>query len=326
MSNVFSSLTKRTPDTLELADRWREQAVCADPAFDPELWFPVGEGTVAQQQADDAKAICHGCPSISACLRWAMESGQDTGVWGGLDEGERHNLRRRQRRATAAGAEIQQMATALLAEHSVAVGDHREWCGPTSIRMKGIVTTGKRVAWIAAHGARPDAALITDCDYPTCILPAHMRFQTTGAPDDLTEGEIADYRAGVFTSRSVDVGDGHREWQSSEPVTVHNVSYTARQLAWIVAHGKRPAGVLKVTCGHEGCVTAAHLHDRGLKRQPKAKPPEHVAIPQVDRCGTRSGYDDHMASAEAPCQPCTDARARTDWLLREGGTPLGLTA
>lgn len=263
MTALFSTLKPQAPDTVEHADRWREQAACAADGLDPETWFPVGEGPVAQQQTEDAKHICYQCPVIDACLRWAMESGQDTGVWGGLDEKERHNLRRRTRRAQASDNELQELAAALLREHSVPVGDHSEWRGPVSIRIKGIVTTGKRIAWIAKHGARPDAALIADCGHQACILPAHMRFQSAGTPHGLTEGEIADYRAGVFTTRSVDVGDGHREWRSSEPVTVHNVSYTARQLAWTVTHGERPAGVLKVMCGHPKCISPEHLHDRG---------------------------------------------------------------
>jgi hypothetical protein len=32
---------------------------------------------------------------VSDCLAWALESGQDTGVWGGLGEDERRALKRR---------------------------------------------------------------------------------------------------------------------------------------------------------------------------------------------------------------------------------------
>ncbi|MGA9716339.1 MAG: WhiB family transcriptional regulator, partial [Aeromicrobium sp.] len=33
------------------------------------------------------------------CLQWALESGQDHGVWGGLSEDERRTLKRRNARA-----------------------------------------------------------------------------------------------------------------------------------------------------------------------------------------------------------------------------------
>ena len=37
-----------------------------------------------------------------ACLRWALESGQEAGVWGGMSEDERRALKRRTRARTRA--------------------------------------------------------------------------------------------------------------------------------------------------------------------------------------------------------------------------------
>ncbi|MFF3260178.1 WhiB family transcriptional regulator [Streptomyces sp. SID11233] len=75
---------------------WRERAACRDE--DPDLFFPIGTTGPALVQTEDAKAVCHGCPVRAECLRWALENGQDTGVWGGLDETERRALKRRSRR------------------------------------------------------------------------------------------------------------------------------------------------------------------------------------------------------------------------------------
>lgn len=75
---------------------WRERAACRDE--DPDLFFPIGTTGPALVQTEDAKAVCHGCPVRAECLRWALENGQDTGVWGGLDENERRALKRRSRR------------------------------------------------------------------------------------------------------------------------------------------------------------------------------------------------------------------------------------
>lgn len=61
---------------------------------DPETMFP---GT-APGDADAAKAICRRCAIQSACLRHALDNREMHGVWGGLDEGERVNLMRRERR------------------------------------------------------------------------------------------------------------------------------------------------------------------------------------------------------------------------------------
>lgn len=71
---------------------WRNDAACRDE--DPELFFPVGTSGPALSQIAAAKTVCRRCPVSSACLQWALESGQDAGVWGGADEDERRALKR----------------------------------------------------------------------------------------------------------------------------------------------------------------------------------------------------------------------------------------
>jgi len=56
---------------------------------DPALWFP-GRG----QSHEDAKAICRACPARAECLDWAIQAGEQAGVWGGASPGERARLRR----------------------------------------------------------------------------------------------------------------------------------------------------------------------------------------------------------------------------------------
>jgi WhiB family redox-sensing transcriptional regulator len=76
---------------------WRHAAACR--GEDPELFFPIGSSALALVQTADAKAVCRRCPAIDACLRWAVATGQEFGVWGGLSEDERRALKRRARRA-----------------------------------------------------------------------------------------------------------------------------------------------------------------------------------------------------------------------------------
>ncbi|WP_073919489.1 WhiB family transcriptional regulator [Streptomyces sp. CB02009] len=66
---------------------------------DPDLFFPVGDTGPALLQIIEAKKICATCPVIDACLRGALERGEETGVWGGLSEDERRTLRQRTVRA-----------------------------------------------------------------------------------------------------------------------------------------------------------------------------------------------------------------------------------
>ena len=74
------------------------QAACT--ATDPELFFPIGTTGPALAQTAEAQHICRGCPVRSACLEWAMQTGADFGIWGGLAEDERRALQRRQRRTS----------------------------------------------------------------------------------------------------------------------------------------------------------------------------------------------------------------------------------
>jgi WhiB family redox-sensing transcriptional regulator len=79
---------------------WRHAAACRDE--DPELFFPIGNTGPALSQIEEARTICHRCSVVEDCLTWALESGQDAGVWGGLSEDERRALKRRAARARRA--------------------------------------------------------------------------------------------------------------------------------------------------------------------------------------------------------------------------------
>lgn len=76
---------------------WRNRAACRDE--DPELFFPVGTSGPAISQITAAKAVCHRCTVAADCLAWALASGQDAGVWGGMSEDERRALKRRRAQA-----------------------------------------------------------------------------------------------------------------------------------------------------------------------------------------------------------------------------------
>jgi WhiB family redox-sensing transcriptional regulator len=79
---------------------WRDKAACL--TVDPELFFPVGNTGPAVDQIDRAKAVCSHCPVTEYCLQYALDTNQDSGVWGGLSEDERRALKRRAARARRA--------------------------------------------------------------------------------------------------------------------------------------------------------------------------------------------------------------------------------
>ncbi len=79
---------------------WRHRAACL--TEDPELFFPIGNSGPALAQVEQAKAVCQRCEVRDVCLKWALETGQDAGVWGGMSEEERRSLKRRTARARRA--------------------------------------------------------------------------------------------------------------------------------------------------------------------------------------------------------------------------------
>jgi WhiB family transcriptional regulator, redox-sensing transcriptional regulator len=71
------------------AQPWTGQALCAQ--ADPDAFF-----SESRRQIRMAKDICGRCPVRQPCLDQAMSTREEAGVWGGLDDGERSRLRRRQ--------------------------------------------------------------------------------------------------------------------------------------------------------------------------------------------------------------------------------------
>jgi WhiB family redox-sensing transcriptional regulator len=77
---------------------WRDHAACLDQ--DPELFFSIADSDASAHQTQEAKAVCSRCEVAQTCLRWALETRQETGVWGGLSEDERRALRGRNTRTS----------------------------------------------------------------------------------------------------------------------------------------------------------------------------------------------------------------------------------
>ncbi|GLY64695.1 WhiB family transcriptional regulator [Amycolatopsis taiwanensis] len=73
---------------------WRHRAACREE--DPELFFPVSELGPGARQVAQAKSVCARCPVRAECLEYALENGLDHGIFGGLTEEERRQVRSRQ--------------------------------------------------------------------------------------------------------------------------------------------------------------------------------------------------------------------------------------
>lgn len=74
-----------------MTDDWRSLAACS--TWPTEVFFPTRGDRRGMAKA---RAICAGCPVQSPCLELALDAPEygDHGVWGGLSENERSDLRR----------------------------------------------------------------------------------------------------------------------------------------------------------------------------------------------------------------------------------------
>src|SRR6478735_390061 len=86
-ASLPTSGTRFSPEGVGSRMDWRHRAACL--TEDPELFFPVGNTGPALMQIQEAKKVCKRCDVREACLQWALDAGQDHGVWGGLSEDER---------------------------------------------------------------------------------------------------------------------------------------------------------------------------------------------------------------------------------------------
>ena len=85
--------------SVEESLKWQSQAVCAKQEHRDKIEFFFSEDPLEKARA---RALCAICPVRKNCIKWALETGQIWGIWGGKDE---HEIRRTLS-VNADGAEI----------------------------------------------------------------------------------------------------------------------------------------------------------------------------------------------------------------------------
>lgn len=94
---LFGSSAQRLA-VIDLADKVTELGLDHLPcAQAPELFFPdrhdAGNGNYAPGILRLAVKACEGCPLKIDCGRYALEFGEEYGVWGGMTASERARIR-----------------------------------------------------------------------------------------------------------------------------------------------------------------------------------------------------------------------------------------
>lgn len=191
--------TGSVPDTPRKTD-WRDRAACG--AHDTELYFSaVSEEAV--------KAVCRGCPVVEACLQFALTEDISYGVYGGLTQDERADLRRTAaRKKLTADETIKRARYArqpkeprtmrwLYEINTVRVfGGHLAWTGPDKTTFQGRAYTPKQIAFTVGRGYPPQGLIRNDCGTPECILPTHLTDATERGRCGTDKGYQRHYRNG----------------------------------------------------------------------------------------------------------------------------------
>jgi hypothetical protein len=185
----MSHYSGSVPDT-EPARAWLATAPCSD---DPEAMFP---GTLPDD-IEEAKSFCRRCPAVDRCLQWALDAGEEWGVWGGLTEAERRTLRRRAARPInldeyTGTREPRQQTTSLedaWEKYTLPDGEHLLWIGPKAIarpRPQSQVTPN-RLAFFLDRDRWPEGDTKRTCGVHGCVRPAHL----TDRVERAEEAELA---------------------------------------------------------------------------------------------------------------------------------------
>ena len=166
---------------------WRHRSACLDE--DPELFFPIGNTGPAILQIEEAKQVCRRCEVREQCLAWALEAGQDHGVWGGMSEDERRALKRRNARARVRDHRLTP-ADALSAPAPPGAPSSRP-SGPAPISIEPPSSDSTSVRTIDSPrladalqvevGRQPDA-VVADGDQPPGLLAVGGDRDVTRAP------------------------------------------------------------------------------------------------------------------------------------------------
>jgi WhiB family redox-sensing transcriptional regulator len=80
--------TSHQPSRSRRDTAWKDRAACQ--GLPDEYFFPPPKVRILEA----TRRICAGCEVRAECLMYALNNCEDDGIWGGLSETERRNLKR----------------------------------------------------------------------------------------------------------------------------------------------------------------------------------------------------------------------------------------
>lgn len=105
---IVSAATRRKKYSAPKNPEWGEPSTCKK--VDPELFYKDSE----TRDTTLAVAVCMGCAALSPCLGYTLGAKEEFGVWGGLTEKQRSEIRRVQRE----GRTVEEIAVMIAGMHT----------------------------------------------------------------------------------------------------------------------------------------------------------------------------------------------------------------
>lgn len=163
------------PDTATRTTDWLADAACKDAE---DAMFP---GSLEDDIAH-AKSFCRRCTVVERCLQWALATGEEHGVYGGLTETERRTLSRQTARPISideyAGTPKPQHPGRTLNEawetYTEPDGNHLLWTGGRTIYHPDGEVTPNRLSFYLDRGRWPQGDTRRMCSVRGCVRPAHL--------------------------------------------------------------------------------------------------------------------------------------------------------
>lgn len=82
----------------------------------------------------------------------------------------------------------------------------------------------------------------------------------------------------LYDERTVSLTDGHLAWTGAVPVYCERAYHTPAQIVFRLDRGRPAEGIVRRTCGREGCVLAAHLMDQRERNEARARARTAAAV------------------------------------------------
>lgn len=173
----MSQHTGSFPDTATRPTDWLAKAPCK---ADADAMFPGNN----DYDIEYAKSICRRCTVAERCLQWALETGEEHGVWGGLSEKERRRIRRRTAQPISVDDYTGTPRTPsqcrpledVWKDGTEPAGEHLLWVGPKIVhRPRGqSQITPNRLAFYLDRGHWPEGDVKRTCGVDRCVKPGHL--------------------------------------------------------------------------------------------------------------------------------------------------------